>query len=273
MADTTTRAAMVAGQFYPASPGTLARTVHTFMDDSLIDPAPEQVRALVVPHAGYVYSGQTAGFAYKRIEGKRPGRVVLMGCSHRFAISRASVYTKGAFESPLGAFPIDEGFAQTLAEKTDSQSQEPHFPEHALEVQLPFLHVACGGPVPLVPVLFGSHSSWHAELGRELANMLSEDDLVIASTDLSHYLSQEEAAEIDGRTVEAILSKDVDDVGRGIDERRYSMCGSTAVLCAMAFAGAAGAHNWQLLDYRTSGKTSGDYARVVGYAAIAMEKT
>jgi len=158
-----------------------------------------------------------------------------------------------------------------LAEKTDSQSSEPHILEHGLEVQLPFLYAACGGPVPLVPVLFGSHSSWHGELGRELANMLTEDDLVIASTDLSHYLSQEKANEIDERTVNAILSKDIDDVGRGIDEQRYSMCGAAAVICAMAFASAIGAGNWQLLDYRTSGEASKDYNQVVGYAAISIE--
>ncbi|MFO7973712.1 MAG: AmmeMemoRadiSam system protein B [Candidatus Hydrogenedentota bacterium] len=266
-----TRSAVVAGQFYPASPKTLAETVRGYMDDSGVEPAPDKVRALVVPHAGYVYSGPTAGFAYQRIKGKRPDRVILLGCSHRYPISRASVFKEGVFESPLGDFPIDSEVAGSLTEKTDSQSVEPHILEHALEVQLPFLHAACGGPVSLVPVLFGSHSSWHAELGRELANMVTEDDLVIASTDLSHYLSQEEANEIDQRTINAILSKDIDDIGRGIDERRYSMCGATAVICAMAFASAIGANAWQLLDYRTSGDMSKEYRQVVGYAAISME--
>ncbi len=271
MTGSMTRPAMVAGQFYPSSPRALAEAVRAFMDCTRVVPAPDKVRALVVPHAGYVYSGQTAGFAFRRIEGKRPGRVILLGCSHRYAISQASVFADGVFESPLGDFPIDRDFADALLKKTGSQSPEPHISEHALEVQLPFLHAACGGPVPLVPVLFGSHSSWHVELGRELADMADEDDLVVASTDLSHYLCQEKAAEIDARTIKTVLSKNIDEVGRGIDEGRYSMCGSTAVMCAMAFATAAGAGDWQLLDYRTSAAASGDTTRVVGYAAISME--
>ncbi|WP_413894565.1 AmmeMemoRadiSam system protein B, partial [Candidatus Skiveiella danica] len=84
MTDTMPRPTMVAGQFYPASPRTLAQAVRTFMDTATVEPAPERVRALVVPHAGYVYSGQTAGFAFRRIEGKRPSRAVLLGCSHRY---------------------------------------------------------------------------------------------------------------------------------------------------------------------------------------------
>ncbi|WP_413894566.1 AmmeMemoRadiSam system protein B, partial [Candidatus Skiveiella danica] len=81
------------------------------------------------------------------------------------------------FESPLGDFPVDRDFAHDLAEVTGSRSIEPHLPEHALEVQLPFLHAACGGPVPLVPVLFGSHSPWHADLGKKLAALLDPGDL------------------------------------------------------------------------------------------------
>lgn len=265
------RTAMVAGQFYPASPETLAELVESLMETSGVEPAPDRVRALLVPHAGYVYSGRTAACAYKRIKGKQPGRVILLGCSHRYPISRASVFTSGAFECPLGEFPIDESFAAELSEKAGASSIEPHAAEHSLEVQLPFLHAVCGGFVPLVPVLFGSHSSWHAELGRELASMAAEDDLVVASTDLSHYLPHEQAMEIDKRTVDAILSTDYDEVGRGIDEQRYSMCGATAVICAMAYAIAAAATQWELLDYRTSAEASGDYDRVVGYAAVSME--
>jgi AmmeMemoRadiSam system protein B len=271
MSSTLKRSATVAGQFYPSSPKMLAEMVDGFMSGSNVEPAPDKVRALVVPHAGYVYSGATAGFAYQRIKGKRPGCVILLGCSHRYAIARASVFTEGVFESPSGDFPIASDIALSLAEKTGSESPEPHILEHALEVQLPFLHAACGGPVPVVPVLLGSHSWWHAELGRELANMVTQDDLVIASTDLSHYLRQEKANEIDQRTIDGILSKDIDEVGRGIDEQRYSMCGATAVICAMAYASAVGAEAWKLLDYRTSGDASQDYSQVVGYAAISME--
>jgi len=226
---------------------------------------------VVAPHAGYVYSGQTAGFAYTRLRGKKPARVILLGTSHRYSIPGVSVYASGAFQTPLGTFPVDEPFAKALAQKTGSVSVEPHLAEHALEVQLPFLWLTVG-EVPIVPVLFGEPANErHIDAGLKLAELASETDLVVASTDLSHYLSQEQAHQIDKRTLDAILAKDAHGMIRGIGRGAYSMCGSAAVVAAMAYALARGATEWSLLDYRTSAETSGDYRQVVGYAAVSME--
>jgi len=261
----------VAGQFYPSQPDRLRSMVEEFVDGSGVEPAPDKVAALVVPHAGYVYSGQTAGYAYARVRGKSPKRVIVAGCSHREYISTASVWTSGAFQTPLGSFPIDEAFAQALAEETGSDSTNPHSLEHALEVQLPFL-AAVFGEVPIVPVLFGASSTeWHAGIGRALAKLTEDDDLLVASTDLSHYLCEEEANIIDKRTIEAVLAGDWQQFSRGIAAGDYSMCGATAVATAMTYAQARDATSWQLLDYRTSAGASRDYDRVVGYAAISME--
>lgn len=272
MPTTPVRRPAVAGQFYPGEADELRETVDAYIAASGIDSAAERVVTIVSPHAGYVYSGPTAGYAFARVRGKRPTRVVLLGCSHRYAIERASVFTQGEFATPIGAFPIDAAFARELATLTGSHSVEPHLPEHALEVQLPFLARAIG-LVPIVPVLFGSPAgAWHAKLGEALAGMLDAEDLVVASTDLSHYLSEPAANAIDRHSIDAVLTRDWRAYAQGVRDQSCSMCGAAAVTAAMACAGALHASDWNLLDYRTSAAASGDYRRVVGYAAISMER-
>jgi len=261
----------VAGQFYPSDARAIDEAVAQYISQSGVDAAPDRVAAIVAPHAGYIYSGPTAGYAYARVRGKRPTRVILLGCGHHYPIETASVWTSGTWQTPVGDFPVDEPFAQSLAQYTNSTSTTAHLPEHALEVQLPFLKAAVG-LAPIVPVLFGGPASqWHVDVGEELARRVAPDDLVIASTDLSHFLSQAVANQIDQRTIDAVLEQDTAAVIAGLNMRECSMCGSSAVVATMAFAKARGATNWSLLDYRTSAETSGDYTRVVGYAAISME--
>jgi len=266
------RKAAVAGQFYPGRPAELRSTVEQYLNQTRVDPAPEKTVAVVAPHAGYVFSGPTAGFAYARVRGKKPKRVILLGCSHYYGVTGASVSDAGSFETPLGAFAVDTPFAQTLAKETGSRPAAPHTEEHALEVQLPFLGVALG-EVLIVPVLFGGPASdWHAQMGKKLAEMADDTDLVVASTDLSHYLNSERAHQLDKTTLDKILTKDCTALVNGLGAGSCSLCGGAAVVAAMAFALARGAESWSILDYRISAETSGDYDRVVGYAAISMER-
>jgi MEMO1 family protein len=267
----TVRRAVVAGQFYPQQPELLEKDVRGYMDASGVVASPAQVAALVAPHAGYVYSGPTAGFAYARIRGARPKRVVLLGRSHRYAFRGASIWLTGGYESPLGILPVDEGMAAMLAEEFGGGPEEAHGVEHTLEVQAPFVQVAIGA-VPIVPVLFGDEAGeWHVEFGRRLARYLEPGDLVIASTDLSHYLTEAEAGAIDRETTGAVLERNPMRLARGLAAGTCSMCGGAAVAAAMACASARCAGDWHLLDYRTSARASGDTGHVVGYAAISME--
>lgn len=262
----------VAGQFYPRSPQELRRAVESYIERADLDPAPDRVVTVVAPHAGYMYSGPTAGFAYRRVRGKKPGRVVLVGCSHHYRFETASVYDGGSFETPVGEFPIDQPFATALADKVDSYSREPHLPEHSLEVQLPFLAAAVG-LVPIVPILFGSMpNAWHGEVGRILASMVDADDLVLISTDLSHYLSQPEAEAADEHSLGVLLEQDVPKYVSESQSGACAMCGAAAVVAGMAFAIERGAVQWSILDYRTSAFASGDTHRVVGYASVSMER-
>ncbi len=262
---------MVAGMFYPADAGTLNREVAQYLDAARVPPGPERVRAIIVPHAGYMYSGATAGYGFARIRGKRPKRVVLLGRSHRCQFEGAAIFAHGSFETPVAGFAVDEPLAAQLAVSSEVRTEEAHYAEHSLEVQLPFLHAVIGD-TPIVPVLFGSEAAdWHIAFGRRLAALLDPADLVLASTDLSHYYPQERAAQLDKATLNAVLEQDCAAMCRGFRDGRYAMCGAPAVVAAMAYALASGADHWQLLDYRTSAEASGDYQRVVGYGAISME--
>ncbi len=266
-----TRRPAVAGQFYPAEPKKLRTMVERFVDDSSVQPDPERVLAIIAPHAGYMYSGPTAGYAYARVRGKKPARVVVVGCFHRYPIETVSIYTEKPFGTPLGDFPIDKAFAGRLATELDAGPEEPHLLEHALEVQLPFIHVMIG-EVPIVPVLFGGPAvSWHVEAGRKLAGILEPGDLVVTSTDFSHYLSEDRASKIDKRTLDTILAGQPAALVAGLSDGTCSMCGGAAVVATMSAASQVGATDWKLLHYRTSAPVSGDYDRVVGYAALSME--
>jgi MEMO1 family protein len=266
------RKAAVAGRFYPRSARELHASVARYLAEADIEPAPEKVVAIVAPHAGYIYSGPTAGFAFRRVQGKKPKRAVLLGCSHHYRFQAASVYQAGSFEIPIAEFPIDHTFASALAQQVATCSAEPHWNEHSLEVHLPFLAAAVG-PVPIVPVLFGdAPDRWHEQFGATLAGMVEEDDLVLVSTDLSHYLPESEANDADQHAIQVLLAQDEDAFIEEYRRGACAMCGAAAVVAGMAYCHARGARAWSLLDYRTSAQASGDFRRVVGYASVSMER-
>ncbi|MBI1317752.1 MAG: AmmeMemoRadiSam system protein B [Candidatus Hydrogenedens sp.] len=265
------RPPIAAGRFYPDTPAELSAEIARYLGDALVVPAPDETAGIVVPHAGYPFSGPVAAYGFKRVQGKRPGRVVLLGRSHHYGFHGASIITSGALQTPLGHLPVDEDFARKLAREVETESAKAHGPEHALEVELPFLQVLFG-EVPVVPILFGCEpGAWHVAFGRSLAARLEPQDLVLVSTDLSHYLSNDQAHDADERSLGALLSGDIDSYEHGVESDAVKMCGATAVVAGMACATARGATQWHLLDYRTSGDVTGMIERVVGYAALSME--
>lgn len=266
------RKAAVAGRFYEGDPSVLRGDVEAYLSGAEVKPAPERVAAVVAPHAGHFYSGACAGFAFARSKGKQPQRIVILGRSHRAYFGGASIYAEGGFETPLGVSPVDAAFASALVDAMSSTSTEPHLAEHALEVLLPFVQV-CFGETPIVPVLFGDEpGAWHARFGQYLAETMGEEDLLLASTDLSHFLTEREANAIDRRSLDTMMQQDCTTFCEGLHAETCSMCGGPAVVAAMAYAVARGARDWRLLDYRTSAAASHDTSRVVGYAAVSMEK-
>lgn len=267
-----TREAVVSGAFYPDDAEELRILVEDYLDTAEVSPAPDRVAAIVAPHAGYVYSGVTAGHAFARVRGMRPKRVVVMGRSHRHGFPGVAIPEETAFRTPLGKLPVDVDLAEAIAGEHGRDAAGAHREEHSIEVMLPFIQVAIG-KAPIVPLLFGADATqWNIALGRRMAELLGPHDLVVASTDLSHYLTEEEANAIDDVSLRRVLSKDCAALAREIEQGVCSMCGATAVVTAMAYAEGRGATASHLLDYRTSAEASGDYNRVVGYGAISMER-
>jgi AmmeMemoRadiSam system protein B len=227
-------------------------------------PGPDPVRpaALIVPHAGYRYSGPVAAAAYVRIPGWSPARVVLIGPAHFVPLTGLAVPGAAAWRTPLGSVPIDSSARErALTVRGVHVADEPHAGEHALEVQLPFLQRCIGRDVPVLPVATGA--SW--EVVVDLLDAVAADvqTLVVASTDLSHHLPDAEARSRDARTIRAVLGLRPDRIGPG------SACGAQALRGMLAWARRTGLSP-SLLSYRTSADAGGDPRRVVGYAAFAV---
>lgn len=259
------RPAVVAGVFYPAEVGELRRQLADAFDRAVQPDADAPVpSALVAPHAGYVYSGPVAATAYLRLAPAAEWihRVVVLGPSHRVPLRGMALSSADAWETPLGAVPVEAGTLEAIGHLSGVAVDDvAHAPEHSLEVQLPFLQTVLDDFV-LVPVLVGD-----ATVGEVTAVVdalwREPDTLVVVSTDLSHYLRYEDAALADARTAAAIVAADA----ARISDR--DACGAQPLRGLLRSAGGRHKHVEQL-DLRSSGDTAGDRERVVGYGAFAL---
>jgi len=257
------RSPAVAGTFYSADPDELRREVDAHL--SVPVPAEEaRPKALIVPHAGYVYSGSTAGAAYARLRGVRAlvKRVVLLGPAHRRWIEGLAVSSAEGFATPLGIVPVDEELRR-IALRTSRVfvDDRAHAAEHSIEVQLPFLQRVLDD-VSILPLVVGE-----AGVG-EVAAVLDavwggEETLLVVSTDLSHYHDDETARRLDARTAAAIVAADVEAVS---DD---DACGARPLRGLLASA-ARRRLGVRCVDVRNSGDTAGDRDRVVGYGAFVV---
>jgi hypothetical protein len=247
--------------FYPSSASAIRRTIDEFLEKAA-PPKLTDVRAVVAPHAGYVYSGPVAGYDYKLLQDQPPPkRIYLLGPSHRAWFSGIAIGAYDAYRTPLGEIPVATDDANALAaSEIFALDASPHAQEHCLEVQLPFLQVIYDTTPPILPLLFGEVDPVAA--GRILNEYITADDMIIVSSDLSHYHTNEQAHTLDRSFLDALLAGNT----RGI--QKGEACGQAP---ALALATIAEQRGWEpnLLDYRTSGDITGDTQRVVGYAAVA----
>jgi hypothetical protein len=258
------RPAAVAGAFYPGNPAQLAAEVAELLDGvESLEPKFCFPKALIVPHAGYVYSGPVAARAYDELAAARGivKRVVLLGPTHYVAGRGLALPTSEVFETPLGRIPLDLEAVRSLADLPQVVRSEPaHAQEHSLEVQLPFLQQVLGD-FALVPLAAGAATT------EEVAQVLERlwggpETLIVISTDLSHYHAYDEAKRIDGATLERIL-------GLGTDINHDEACGATGLNGFLRLVATKNL-SLRLLAACNSGDTAGGKARVVGYAAFAL---
>ncbi len=260
------RPAAVAGYFYPEQSLALTRSVTRMLAETeSATHASRTPKAIIAPHAGYVYSGQVAAHAYGplRTVRDRVRRVVLLGPTHRVPVRGLAIPTATAFATPLGTVAIDHGALALVADLPQVVvSDRAHADEHSLEVHLPFLQSVLED-FKLIPFAVGHASP--EEVAEVLERLWGGDEtLIVVSSDLSHYLPYDAARRADRATVDAILRLDV-----GIDHEQA--CGGTPVNGLLL---AARRHQLRprLLDLRNSGDTAGDRSRVVGYCSVAFEE-
>ena len=265
------RKPVVAGQFYPESASQLKVMIEQLVDETV---AKEEVIGLVSPHAGYIYSGPVAGAVISRIKFK--DTFIIMGPNHTGLGKPLSIMTEGVWKTPLGEVDIDAELGKKIL-AISSHLQEDHVAhlrEHSIEVQLPFLQYFKSFKV--VPIVFAySTGAIYKEIGREIARAIRELNrkvVIIASSDMTHYESQESAQRKDNQAIEAILDLDADELLKRVDELNISMCGYAPVVSLISAAKELGATGAELVRYQTSGDTTGDYTSVVGYAGIIITK-
>lgn len=265
MATASIRPAAVAGYFYPADPHVLRAQISEMLGAAVALETVAAPKALIVPHAGYVYSGPVAAAAYASLAGLRETvrRVVLLGPVHRVPVRGFALPAAQFFSTPLGQVPVDRAAWEALQARPDViVDDRPHAMEHSLEVQLPFLQAVLDA-FQLVPIAVGDAS------GEAVADVIETlwggpETLIVISSDLSHYHPYRQAQAVDRNTVSQILSLDT-----ALDHEQA--CGATPV---NGLVRAAARHGLEphLLDLRNSGDTAGDRSRVVGYASIAFSE-
>jgi hypothetical protein len=266
----------VAGAFYSDNPEILSRDIKQYLENAKKEKVEGEIIALVSPHAGYVYSGPVAAYAYKLIEGKTFDSVVVVAPSHRSIFKGASLYDRGGYKTPLGLVPIDTELSKKMMEKRKELQflPEVHSQEHSLEVQIPFLQVVLKS-FKLVPIVMEPYWSW--ETCQSLASAIAEavkgkNVLLVASTDLSHFHSYDKAVELDKIVLNHIERFDPEGLNRDLKKGRCEACGGGPLISIMLAAKALGANKGKALKYLNSGDVTGDRSRVVGYAAGVFYK-
>ena len=267
------RSAAVAGAFYPSKPAVLREMVQGFLNP---DAPKESVLGIVVPHAGFIYSGPVAAATYSGIVSA--DTYILMGPNHTGRGERVALMASGSWETPLGEVPIDSAVAADLrrASSLIAEDAQAHREEHCLEVQLPFLQCLTTG-FRIVPLCLSRLSYPECEhLGKAVAGVMrsysfSKEVILVASSDMNHYESQEITFEKDHKVIDVLLTLDPEAFFRSVREYHDSMCGYLPATVLLVAARELGAREAKLVSYATSGDVSGDTEQVVGYAGILIQ--
>lgn len=268
-----TRKPAVSGQFYSGSKKRLKADIEKLVDK---EAHPTEAIGCMLPHAGYIYSGRTAGRTISCLDIK--DNAVLLGPNHTRLGAPFSIMTEGNWQTPLGETAINSDLAKSILNKSEYLTDDAlaHTHEHSLEVELPFLQYYKPG-IRIVPIIVTEDRiSVYKEIGNSIASALKESKLgnstlIIASSDMTHYEPQEKAKEKDKEAIEAILELNEDKLIDKIKRVNISMCGYVATAIMLVAAKLLGAKKAELINYQTSGEVTGDYSSVVGYAGIIIK--
>ena len=268
------RESTAAGSFYPGNPDELYSQINKFLDNAGSSDI-ENIKAIVCPHAGYIYSGQVAAYSYRQITGKKFDSIFIVAPSHSEYFDFISIYSGNAYGTPLGLVHVDNKRSKILADSSSriELSVHGHKGEHSIEVQMTFLKVLFED-IKIVPIVIGNQSSQNIkELGKSIGDLFkNENILIVASTDLSHYHPYDIAVTLDRKVKELINDFDPEKLMSGFLTSSAEMCGGGPVISAMIASKILGADTSKILNYSNSGDVSGDRSAVVGYLSAVFYK-
>lgn len=263
------RKSILAGSWYPRDKLTLRKSIENYMARTGKGSTTGEIVAVIVPHAGHLYSGPVAAYAYNTLERYDFKRVIMLGPSHRIRFRGVSVNLQSAYQTPLGLVPVDLFLASKFinANELINYIPEAHANEHSLEIQLPFLQTIYED-FNIVPILMGSPEYSTCKILSDILVRYSRENngaLILASTDLSHYHNNAKAKELDMEFIRHIENFDPEGLVRSLSSGMCEACGIGPVITTMLAAKALGANRAEILNYATSGDVTGDTRRVVGY--------
>ncbi len=274
------RPSPLAGTWYEGNPAALARAVDQYLDRAELPELPGEVVAVIAPHAGHIYSGPVAGYAFASVRGMTPDLVAVLSPMHQAYYEPLLTTAHAAYATPLGQIPVDDEAVARLDARLKETlgyglSRVAYDHEHSLEIELPFLQRALAGDFKLLPVMVRSQSP---KISRQLGQVLAEtlrgrNALLVASTDLSHFYTQKEAVSFDTEMLRRIESFSPEDVFCAEEENKGFACGLGALTAVLWAARELGADTVKVLRHATSGDVTGDYSSVVGYGAAAVLRT
>ena len=270
------RNAAVAGSFYDADPENLRREVDFLLNEAKAPKLKGQIRGLVSPHAGYMYSGSVAAAAYRILKGSSYEAVFLVGPSHREYFNGVTIYPGDAYQTPLGQIPINKEFRASLIRQSPiiQLSESGHRAEHCLEVQLPFLQRVLG-EFSIVPMIIANQTKEYClNLGNAIAAVARKRNvLLIASSDLSHYHHYDDAVRLDQQVISHVAAFDEHELMDRLDNEKVEACGGGSLVAVMHALKLLGANRSHVLLYSNSGDVTGDKSAVVGYCSAAFLQT
>ncbi|MCX8010148.1 MAG: AmmeMemoRadiSam system protein B [Ignavibacteria bacterium] len=269
------RKPVVAGMFYEYEPSKLKKTLNQFFDSARPEQVEGKIIGLVSPHAGYFYSGLTAAYAYKLLQGKEYETVVVISPSHQEYFDGISIYNGIGYMTPFGVIDVDEELrSKIISHKGPLMlSKSGHRNEHALEVQLPFLQSVLK-EFKLLPIVIGNQKHEYCfELAQVLAEELSgKNVLIVASSDLSHYLPHDVCNQIDSRIHSLIESFNEEELMNRLEDETVQACGGGPIVSVMHASKLLGANKSKVVYRTDSSEASGDKRQVVGYLSAVFYK-
>ncbi len=272
------RPSPIAGRWYEGDPTRLAVEIEQYLAGANLPLLDGEVVGLIAPHAGHIYSGETAGYAFVAVKGKSIPLVAVLSPLHAYHFAPFLITAHSAYRTPLGDINVDEEMVAALDERLNAEgialTHIAYDQEHSLEIELPFLQRALDGDFKLLPLMVRSNDPAELEcLASALADMLvGEPCLLVASTDLSHFHSEVRADELDAEMLRQVEAFSPEGVLQAEKSGKGSACGAGAVAAVLWACKKLGATRVKVLHHSTSGKTTGDHDSVVGYGAAAILK-